>query len=450
MRKQKGITLVSLVVTIIVLIILAGVSINLLLGEKGIITIAKRAKENTELAKIQEETELNELYTQLEYEGGSSEETNYDAIARLTEFKEKIAQAITSAGVQTSKEDSAETMSKNIMQLSNSNDTVYYITVSEEKKVPVPKEFYYVGGDLNTGVIISDKEADKYDGKTDKTTYEYTTKLVGNQFVWIPCEKSEYKKTNWGKQYAEWDTSTQKGELIQVEKYGGFYVGRYEAGLARTITEFTTNQKQTGSNQVYNLDGVPQSKAGVVPWMFIDWTYAKENAESMYNNNYVSSGLITGTQWDVILNTLINKTNLVSGDITDSNKWGNYMNNSISYNGRLARADYNSTNSNTWTLKPFETKTTGTTTKYSSNNGDLLTTGASSITEKYHIFDLAGNLWEWTEEDSHYATSGQYRVCRGGSYSSFSSYYPVCSRFGGDIASHTGYDVGFRVVLYIK
>ena len=57
-EKQKGVTLVALVVTIIVLIILAGISINLVLGDNGIITIAKKAKENIELAKIEEETQI--------------------------------------------------------------------------------------------------------------------------------------------------------------------------------------------------------------------------------------------------------------------------------------------------------------------------------------------------------------------------------------------------------
>ncbi len=66
LKKEKGITLIALVVTIIVLIILVGVSINLVLGDKGIITIAKRAKENIELTQIEEEKELNELYLKLE------------------------------------------------------------------------------------------------------------------------------------------------------------------------------------------------------------------------------------------------------------------------------------------------------------------------------------------------------------------------------------------------
>ena len=74
-NNKKGITLIALVVTIIILIILSGVSINLVLGENGIVTIAKRAKENTEIAKVEEETMLNELAKQIE-EGTSGGTTN--------------------------------------------------------------------------------------------------------------------------------------------------------------------------------------------------------------------------------------------------------------------------------------------------------------------------------------------------------------------------------------
>ena len=98
MKKEKGITLVALVVTIIVLIILAGISINLILGNNGIITISKKAKENIELARVEEETQLNELYTQLETGGSSSGDLPYDSIAKLTEFKTAIANAIDEAG----------------------------------------------------------------------------------------------------------------------------------------------------------------------------------------------------------------------------------------------------------------------------------------------------------------------------------------------------------------
>jgi len=124
MKKQKGITLVSLVVTIIVLIILAGVTINAILGENGIITIAKQAKENMELAQEKEQTELNELYVQIIAEGKTaSGGSSYDAIAKLTEFKKKIAEAITNKGIETNETDTAETMADNIGKLYSTQAT---------------------------------------------------------------------------------------------------------------------------------------------------------------------------------------------------------------------------------------------------------------------------------------------------------------------------------------
>ena len=76
MKNQKGITLIALVVTIIVLIILVGVSINLVLGENGIVEKAKFAKEQTEQAKTNEEKSLNETANYIEDiesdNGGSS------------------------------------------------------------------------------------------------------------------------------------------------------------------------------------------------------------------------------------------------------------------------------------------------------------------------------------------------------------------------------------------
>ena len=126
LKKNQAITLVSLVVTIIILIILAGVSINLTLGKNGIITIAKQAKENTELTKIEEETALNELYGELENESSSG--ISYDAIAKLVEFKREIASAISDMGVTTLENADASTMATNIRSISgaSSADKVSY------------------------------------------------------------------------------------------------------------------------------------------------------------------------------------------------------------------------------------------------------------------------------------------------------------------------------------
>ena len=94
MKNNKGITMISLVVTIIILIILAGVSLNLVLGENGIITMSKQAKEKTEQAKLNEEIALNELYMQIEAEGGDGSNIY---IEKLAEFKKEIADYIEEA-----------------------------------------------------------------------------------------------------------------------------------------------------------------------------------------------------------------------------------------------------------------------------------------------------------------------------------------------------------------
>ena len=497
-RENKGITLVALVITIVILLILAGISIQAITNT-GLFANAKKAAEESKYANAEEKVKmavmasydenaslnkdlLKDSLNKIDGINPKVEEITWDLKINVDDYEFTITEYGTvtcvgrkdqeklpenskdnpqEAGTEVALKDEWGEETTAVVKTSDGTEvtgltkvsTVYAVSVGNGETIPVPKGFFYVGGTIDTGVIISDNEADKYDGKIDKTTYSYTTSLTGNQFVWIPCttnpsdtSKALYTKTSWGKTNAEWDTTTPKVEIQQIEKYGGFYVGRYEAGLASTITEFTTNQKHTTSNQVYNLDGVPQNKAGVIPWMFIDWTHAKANAENMYNNNYVSSGLITGTQWDVILNTLINKTDLTSTDMTNSSTWGNYMNNAISYTGRSARSE----KPGDWILKPFGTLTSGTTEiYYSGSDGDLLTTGASATTEKYHMFDLAGNLWEWTEEDSHYATSGQYRVFRGGCYFNHSNGCPACYRHF-DLVSTTLLGVGFRPVLYIK
>ena len=80
MKENKGITLVALVVTIIVLLILAGITIAMLTGENGIIRKAFEAKEATEYAQIEEEVALAWTETQAETitQNLSSEETaNY-------------------------------------------------------------------------------------------------------------------------------------------------------------------------------------------------------------------------------------------------------------------------------------------------------------------------------------------------------------------------------------
>ena len=107
MGKQKGITLVALVITIIILIILAGISINTLIGENGIITKAKEAKQNIILAGEAEALQLNQLYYELENGGELTEDEESakkdEIIALLQKQVEELQNQVSS--LQTENED---------------------------------------------------------------------------------------------------------------------------------------------------------------------------------------------------------------------------------------------------------------------------------------------------------------------------------------------------------
>ena len=165
------------------------------------------------------------------------------------------------------------------------------------------------------------------------------------------------------------------------------------------------------------------------------------------NNNCVTSGLITGTQWDVMLNKFIGTTNankitFTEAEIKSSGQWENYYGCNLTYTGRSAVLFQNNNN---WYLNTWSTKQTNAT--INTNVRTEYTAGASKATEAYHTYDVAGNVWEWTEEVGQ---STNYRVHRGGSCGDIESNSSACFRHGGNTVSTVYWHLGFRTVLYIK
>ena len=378
---------------------------------------------------------------------------------------------------------------KNVRKISELTEvekvaTVYPVSVGEGETVPVPKGFYYVGGSINTGVIISDNEADKYDGKIDKTTHEYATKLKGNQFVWIPCTIDEYTKIDFGMQnMASWDRETNTAEKEQIAKYGGFYVGRYEAGVStldEETGEFKDSVKFSGNASLFNAvtagiginnwgwqnydyiargkvitdsnypnkaTGNIVEKANSIPYYHADYYTAVEMSKRLYNNSYVKSGLITGTQWDMMIKFLSDKS-----DYSDmkSTQWGNYDNVSLS-NLRGYYTNVSTSNAATDGFKKIES---GYSTNSETNSWVILTTGSTEQVLRKGLYDVAGNLWEWTQEASYKANLGYNTTyntynLRGGSFYHAYASAPACCRVC-NCAPATDTNFGFRPVLYIK
>ena len=138
-KQEKGITLIALVVTIIIMLILAGVSIKLAIDNNGVIENAKEAKDQYEQAQANDESGLNDLSSELRRQLDANRNNNSGS--------------------------------------GGSGSTI--------DGVPIPEGYYYVGGTKAKGLVISDNVADK---ELDKGKENVRRDLAGNQWVWVPVE----------------------------------------------------------------------------------------------------------------------------------------------------------------------------------------------------------------------------------------------------------------------
>ena len=308
--------------------------------------------------------------------------------------------------------------------------------------VPLPSGFYYVGGDISTGLVISDKQGDTLDASGTS---------MGNQFVWIPVEANNYKKMDLGKANANWEKQTNTAELPQIQKYGGFYIGRYEAGTSEitlsTGIDFAGQNTASGwQNSKFSIrNGLNQTstgkitqKAGEIPYYHADYETALKLCNDMYQTEYIQSGLVTGTMWDAMMKFIAGGDDRI---ITSLSSWGNYNNGNVKYtigNGRYAE------------INPDNGEMTS---KFTTSDGQyhygINTTAMSEDVKKKNIYDAAGNLWEWTQEASYPNNKSESYMLHGGSFKNSFSVNPACYRgYGAATGTHT--TRGFRPALYIK
>ena len=384
-NRQNGITLIALVVTIVVLIILATVSILAVFGDNGIIARAQTAKDTHEEGKADETNTLDDYASYIgNYLDGKGESSG-----------KSDTPTNPVAGTEVTKPD--DWTSTEVTPIADGNGGT----------VPLPSGFYYVGGDISTGLVISDKENDTMDASGVD---------MGNQFVWIPVSsEDDLKRTNFdsngqpttdepadggenvtdcSEPYANgYDTEAEEYNTMrtQVLKYGGFYIGRYEAGVNRTTLRTASTTAQT-----------VVCKKGVAPYGWVPWGKRMNDAsevsgssgavylaKSMYSNSSsVTSTLTYGCQWDAMCR----------------------------YIGDSQRT--------------------------TSTKSALELTGSVKKDVSKNIYDLAGNCNEWTIE----ANSTYLRVLRGGAYSRAR---PISFRGSTNPNSDTR-GSSFRPTLYIK
>ena len=453
MKKEIGITLIALIVTIVVLLLLTGITISIVTGNNGIFGKAKLAsKKYGEVAKNEEE-QLKEFEQMVDK--SSSEESKLPDNAEGTEAGTRVKTPSTWFKTTPSY---VQTKDGSIVKIKAKTASVIAISDGESNTIPVPDGFYYVGGTKSSGVVISDNKDDqnKYKGQVDVPAgveYDTTTGIVnnyilkGNQFVWIPVDET-YAKKDWGYSSDSWDSLTPSGEYNYVTKYGGFYVGRYEAGvgdvkLSSNVDFSAANGASGWQNNAFSLNaytltsGKISEKAGEIPYYHADFKTAQTLSQNMYQTDSVKSGLVTGTMWDFIMKFIISSNNNNESIVKENSSWGNYSDTGSIVTYTQGQGRYAGVNSSNGATSAFVTSD-------KSYHYGIRTTASSEGVKKNNLYDIAGNLWEWSEES---ATIGTYML-RGGSFAIAYTDYPACYRLC-ITATYTITNYGFRPALYI-
>ena len=437
LRKSKGITLIALVITIIVLLILAGIAISMLNGEDGILKKAVEAKTKTE----------------------NTEENEKIAMAVLEAKMNETAHAL-------SKDEVMEQMGGDI-EIENYNNNIVSIKKFTDGVVPIPKGMAYAIGDsVDNGIVIVDRN--------------------GNEFVWVPVENFT--------DFAEEDTTSEEGIInyksityifnedgtyeknskshepstavendigigekydgseinrrlildegyenslnglkrqfqdeynsmaISIKTYKGFYVGRYETGWdgnkvtsikdVRPMTARTFLEESWRTSDSVDGSIISEQNQNRATW----YGLYKKQKELYYkdSNIGVRSGMIYGAQWDAIMRWMSNVKN-----IEDNNKY--YITCGLSMGFYRNNQELNS--------KQF----TG-----------LNVNGIHNKVK--NIYDMAGNMCEWTQEGR------QVRVVRGGFYNTSAENKGASYKDDNYVPTNTE-NSGFfssRLQLYIK
>ena len=397
LTHKRGISLIVLIVTIIVIIILAA-AVILTISKNNPVSSAKEATFKEDVTAIQDELSmyLSKKYTDNPTSFDKSS-VNLSGDSMVTElpstrkYKDKVSIIKGKLAWNGETENNTEykwfsEVTDGATKKSESVRNEWKEKIAEEVEgVPIPKGFKYKEGAKDTGLVIQDEKS--------------------NEFVWVPATESAYvKDTSFPGNKPTGDDTLPNDitdETADVKKYGGFYIARYEAGIP------------DGDTSPSNKICVPVSKKGAMVWTNINYTNAKASAESMINNEYVQTGLLTGKAWDTTCHFIEDSLSSINAlaSLTDSRYYGNY-------NNSLAPANKNS--------------------------GTKRTAGFSENWKTKNIYDLAGNVCEWTSE-----ASSSLFVLRGSRYSNDGSGYPVSYRSA--LLASSGHDyLGFRLRLYIK
>ena len=419
--KNKGVTLIALAVTIVVMLILAGVTISVLNGENGIVKQAQKAKEESKIKELKEKVRIDIAGKRVE---------NINGELRVSVLKEILDKYFDNVPVETQITSETELKAKEEygkyeMKISDIDvgeityETSYTIFKDVNgEQVPIP-EGYIVSENsdeniVNKGLVVSDSR--------------------GNEYVWISCtvdsssNKLQYKRTEWGVEkdgtdnsraikdeltlkdidvtYSKTDTDNGINEEISkeivaqinaekesIKKYGGYYIGRYEVGKDNKTAVIKAEQE---------------------PYVNIKWSKAYELAKGIGGGEGATTYLCSSYSWDTAINFIQNTTGK------------NYATSIIGFNGNWKSQEVKDSSGKV--IKPV-------------NTAQRLNTGLT--TALCNIYDMGGNVGEFTTELN--PGTSETVVLRGGLYVD----NPAGYRWDGS-SGYADSNYGFRATLFLK
>ena len=420
--KNKGVTLIALAVTIVVMLILAGVTISVLNGENGIVKQAQKAKEESKIKELKEKVRIDIAGKRVE---------NINGELRVSVLKEILDKYFDNVPVETQITSETELKAKEEygkyeMKISDIDvgeityETSYTIFKDVNgEQVPIP-EGYIVSENsdeniVNKGLVVSDSR--------------------GNEYVWISCtvdsssNKLQYKRTEWRVEkdgtdnsraikdeltlkdidvtYSKTDTDNGINEEISkeivaqinaekesIKKYGGYYIGRYEVGKDNKTAVIKAEQE---------------------PYVNIKWSKAYELAKGIGGGEGATTYLCSSYSWDTAINFIQNTTGK------------NYATSIIGFNGNWKSQEVKDSSGKV--IKPV-------------NTAQRLNTGLT--TALCNIYDMGGNVGEFTTELN--PGTSETVVLRGGGNNFIVPAGHRWDNSSGDAYSHSG----FRATLFLK
>ena len=415
---QKGITLIALVITIIVLLILAGISISMITGEEGILSKTKEATEEFKQAEKGEQAIVNGYL-----------DTTTGQIAPIPEGFYYVGGTVASgvvisdnpndkdvyagkADVGTDLEgnqwvwvpvSNPETMYEKPETPKGVDEVVTTTTEKYSKMYKFEQNLEFGDPEITTGNVIREPDIMSLEAQGEIGNF---SKIISRN-TREECESVQEVADQYVEDYNDM--------IDSIEKYKGFYVGRYEL---------------TGSKEN------PIQKVGAVMTTgeTFNWYNYYNACQNFYtDSNSVQSTMIWGTQWDAIMNWIQSTSETTRKYVDATNKSYTNVNNNIQGWG-----NYDSE------IFPYDGNSNGII-----EDGEMkpsimpLQTGVVEHTKVNNIYDLAGNYAEWTQE----VGQNYQKVLRGGTFHEklYAAYRETRS-----VSANASSDITSRPTLYIK